>query len=713
MSGFNQRMTTLDINGPVLAWLTQPEDVATCGVATFIGIATANFPTQTPTNIADPTGSMAYKWHYKVGSATTVGELYDGDIPGLGLTSVSGTGSTTLTVYGTYTGADLTVENLKFFLRPDYVPSAYGTGDPITAGTARSTGNANNELQIDSNIVVCTQYPGIVITTQPTTQTIPATSEASATGTATFNVVGITTGNTAEGLTYQWTANGGDLSNGETSYSITVPVDPVNVTVDGFNGQGIYLDTTAWVGNRQVNFNTNEESGIYHRIYIDGIGMFPENYGSGQISVAGGRIYRCTTSSDGPANLHIGGDTPAGGGNQRLVIEEGGDDWNDMILNVGGQPAYFRTLSSAPVISSGPTEEVRTLTDRVTGAQTPTLTMSTATAGIQTVNSRISHPTACNSPHYSDTVNLNVIESRQIINWELLTGEPGAAWYGGGSQNIFDSSKRFDASAAVRSRALCVYAPEKDIVAKVTLAAGAGRSSGSRSGGQGGISQFYVTLKQNVEYIIKLGSSVQPSGGYGGGGGASFFYKGGTVLAVCGGGGGAGSNNNGGSGGGIGVGGQSGKGSRGGRGGTRYGDGQLPLQGFFAGGGWLPPIDRSSGSPGRLSACTFGQYWTGRGYAACADIGYVQWRSSNGDITSQSTSNIIRGYKSGLGHRNDGGNTSWSTGGGGAGAAGGAGATASTDGGGGGSGYQNGDVEVISTQLGGNTSQDGYVIFEV
>ena len=710
MSGFNQRMTTLDINGPVLAWLTQPEDVATCGVATFIGIATANFPTQTPTNIADPTGSMAYKWHYKVGSATTVGELYDGDIAGLGLTSVSGTGSTTLTVYGTYTGADLTVENLKFFLRPDYTPSAYGTDDPITAGTARSTGNANNELQIDSNIVVCTQYPGIVITTQPTTQTIPATTQASATGTATFNVVGITTGNTAEGLTYQWTANGGDLSNGETSYNVTVPVDPVNVTVDGFGGEGIYLDTTAWTGTRTVTFSTQEESGVFHYINIEDINNFPENYGSKNLDVLGGKIYKCTAPNGA---LHIGGDTPAGGGNTRLVVEEGGDDWNDMILNISGQPAYFRTLSSAPVISEGPSEEVRTLTDRVTGAQTSTLTMSTATAGIQTVNCRISHPTACNSPLYSDTVNLNVISSRQIINWELLTGEPSAAWYGSGSQNIFDSSKRFEASAAVMSRVLCVYAPEKDIVAKVTLAAGAGRSSGPSRGGEGGVSQFYVTLKQNVEYVVKLGSSVQPSGGNGGGGGGSFFYKGGTVLAVCGGGGGAGSGHRGGAGGGIGIGGANGNGSRGGRGGTRYADGQLPLQGFFAGGGWLPPIDRSSGSPGRLSACTFGQYWTGQGYSACADIGYVKWRSSNGSETSQSTSNILRGFKSGLGHRNDGGNTSWSTGGGGAGAAGGAGSTAASDGGGGGSGYNNGDVEIITTQLGGNTSQDGYVIFEV
>ena len=712
MSGFDQRTTTLDLNGPVLSWLTQPTTVSTCGVATFTGIATATFPTQTPTNPAKLTGSLNYQWYYKVGSATTIGVLSNGDIPGLGLTSVSGAGTTNLTVYGTSKGANLTLDGLKFFLRPDYVPSAYGTGDPITAGTGRSTGNANNELAIDSDVIPFTFYPSIEITTQPETQTIPATTQASATGTATFNVVGIVTGHGAQPLSYQWTANGSDLSNGETSYSVTVPVAPTNIEAGGYNGEGIYFDATGWVSRKTVRFSTSEESGIFHRIKVDGINTFPENYGSGNFDVLGGRVYKCTTQSDGPANLHIGGDTPAGGGNQRLVIEEGGDDWNDMILNVSGG-GYFRKLTSAPTISKGATTQTTILTDRVTGAQTPTLQMSTSTAGIQTVNCRITHPTACNSPLYSNTVNLNVIESRQIIKYELMTGEPAATWYGGGEHNIFDSPKRFDANEAVRSRSLCIYAPEKDIVAKVTLASGAGRSASGYAGGEGGISQFYITLKQNVEYIFKLGSSTQPSGGHGGGGGAAYIYRGGTVVVVVGGGGGAGDGHKGGKGGGIGIAGQKGPGSRGGVGGIRYADGQLPLQGFFAGGGWLPPIDYSSGSPGRLSACTFGQYWTGRGYSACENIGYVKWRSSNGTETPQSTDTILRGYKSGLGHRNNGGNTSFGTGGGGAGARGGGGARSHADGGGGGSGYQNGDVEVISTQLGGNTSQDGYVILEV
>ena len=40
---FDNRQTTLDLNGPVLSWLTEPssDSVNTCGVSTFTGIATA------------------------------------------------------------------------------------------------------------------------------------------------------------------------------------------------------------------------------------------------------------------------------------------------------------------------------------------------------------------------------------------------------------------------------------------------------------------------------------------------------------------------------------------------------------------------------------------------------------------------------------------------------------------------------------------------
>ena len=743
MSGFDQRTTTLDLNGPVLSWVSLPTAVTSCGIGTFIGIATASFPNQTPTNPATNTGSLSYQWWYELAgtNAPTQGKITNGSMSGLGLTGITGAATTTLTVYGnssTYelNGTPETVDGLKFFLKPDYVPSAYGTGDPITAGTARSTGNAVNEgvvdstspwgasgwpslYKIDSRKVDFTFYPSIQIVTQPQTQTIPATNAASAQGTARFTVVGIVTGNSnVEVCSYQWQANGSDLSNGTTSYNITVPIDPVNVSAPGWDGgnggrgNNIYYDSTGWTGTRIVNFRAWEESGITHSIQIDGLQSFHEN-GNWNINVEGGRLHKCYPLSS-PANLYIGGDTPAGGGNQRLVIEEGGDDWNDMLLQCS--QGFFAKYPNDPTVSSGPTSETRTLTDRVAGATGKILDISTATAGIQTITCRITHPTACNSPLYSDIVNLNVITAREIIKYEKM-GESTASgnWYGGGETNLKDSSISFS-EEAVGSRLVCFYAPEKDVVAHITLAGAAGRvnsyhphSGGDRNGGKGGVSSFYLTLKQNVEYVVKIGSSISPQGEKGGGGGGSFLYEGGTLIAVVGGGGAGGSNGAGGDGAGIGLSGDNAP-DNGGVGGERYSTGQLPLQGFFPGGGWLPSPDYEA-TGGRVSGCTFGNYWTGQGYSACQDMGKVKFRAGDGSIIIESSDLITRGYKTGpIPHRGTGGQTADAKAGGGGGGATGGDASQAPGGGGGGSGYSTGNVNTI-VQLDGNSSQTGYITF--
>ena len=744
MDNFIQRKTTLDLNGPTLSWLSQPTGVTTCGVGTFTGIATATFPVGLAASYATNTGSLSYQWWYELAgtSAPTQAKMSNGTMTAIGLTGITGAATTTLTVYGNSTtyelnGTAATVDGLKFFLKPDYVPSAYSSGGQVTVSTGRSTGNAINEgvvdstspwgapgwpslYSVDSNKVDFTLHPSIQIITQPETQTIPATNAASAQGTARFTVVGIVTGNSnIDTLSYQWQANGSDLSNGETSYTISVPVAPVNVPVPGFDGGNggrgnhIYYNTNAWTGSRQVNFRAWEESGIWHQIRIDGIRDFPEN-GNWNIDVEGGRIYKCYPLSS-PANLYIGGDTPAGGGNKRLIIEEGGDDWNDMLLEAS--QGYFAKYQSDPLVSSGPTSENRTLTDRVSGATGSILELSTATAGIQTVTCRITHPIACNSPLYSDIVNLNVITAREIIKHENMNEGLSGSWYSSGETNLADSSITIG-SAAVGSKVVVIYAPEKDIVAKVTMAAAAGRTHENpphHVGGKGGVSSFYMTLKQNVEYAVKVGSAESPQGDKGGGGEATFLYEGGTLIACVGGGGKAGDDYVGGDGGGVGVSGENGPGggNGAGEGGERYGDGQLPLQGFFPGGTWLPSGSAYETTAGRVSACTFGQYWTAQGYSACQDMGKVKFRAGDGSVISESTDTITRGYKAGLAHRVNGGQTSNSfLGGGGSGSTGGDAANGNGAGGGGGSGYQNGDVNTVE-QLFGNTSQTGYVKFEI
>tara|TARA_R100000008_G_scaffold14828_1_gene7206 strand:+ start:35 stop:2218 length:2184 start_codon:yes stop_codon:yes gene_type:complete len=726
MDNFEQRTTTLDLNGPTLSWLTEPTGVTTCGIATYIGIATATFPVGLAASYATNTGSLTYQWWYEKSLSATgeQGKITNGSMSGLGLTGITGAATTTLTVYGTSTtfqlnGTPTTIEGLKFFLRPDYTPSAYGTADPITAGTGRSTGNAINEnitdantYTVDSNKANLILNPTIQITTQPSTQVVPATQTQSQVVEATFDIVGIVTGPGVPAqnlLSYQWTLNGQNASNGSSNFNVTVPVAPTNVDAPGWNGAGIYYESLSWQGKDTMYFSADEESGITHSIRIEGLRDFPEN-GNWNVEVEGGKIYKCYPLSS-PANLHIGGNTPAGGGNTRLVIEEGGDDWNDMILNTSGG-GTFVYYSSAPQVSTGTQYQSVTLTDTISGSTTNQLKVSTGTAGIQTVSCRITHPTACNSPLYSDVVNLNVLTARNVINQETFS--PTGAFMNNNNFNLNDGAVRFDYNTSNDDGLLCIYPPEKDVLAKITMAGSAGFDSAAGSGGEGGVTTFWLTMKQNVEYIVILGGAQSPSANSGGGQG-SFLYEKANLLAVCGGGGAASytGGSDGGDGGGIGVRGSSGVGSRGGLGGEDIPAGQLPLQGFYPGGTFAPIITPRQKGRGRVSACTFGQYWISQGYTPCQDLGVIKMVDLGGN-TQHSSASIARGFKPGLGHRDNSGTSDFSgTGGGGSGAYGGHAGFGQNDAGGGGSGYTNGEVEVITTQQGGNTSVKGYIIFEL
>ena len=59
----------------------------------------------------------------------------------------------------------------KFILKQNMFPSAYQTTPPVTAGTARSTGNAFNE-PLRSGIGTVTVKPIIEITSQPESQIV-------------------------------------------------------------------------------------------------------------------------------------------------------------------------------------------------------------------------------------------------------------------------------------------------------------------------------------------------------------------------------------------------------------------------------------------------------------------------------------------------------------------------------------------------------------
>jgi hypothetical protein len=197
----SEQQTTLDLNGPVLSFTTQPVGVSSAGVgvgstgggtATFVGIATVTFTTVdgTPTNPATNTGSIAYQW-YEEG----VGALSNS-------TYVTGTATTTLTLSNLITPTD---NQRKFYLEADYVATAYQSSSPVTAGTARSTGNAINE-PLNSNTATVTVFPLITITSQPGVATVTEGFPVN------FSVDAILSDSTFGSLSYQWQLNQQNLS---------------------------------------------------------------------------------------------------------------------------------------------------------------------------------------------------------------------------------------------------------------------------------------------------------------------------------------------------------------------------------------------------------------------------------------------------------------------------------------------------------------------
>ena len=172
--------TSIDLNGPYLSYSTQPVGITTdATTASFTAIVTSE-----PTG----TGHLSYQW-YEVG----VGKLTDGaNIVGSATTNEVGAAST------------LTLSNLsnpddtgrQFYLEASYAASAYGSS-PITAGTARSTGNAVN-APLKSDTVGLLVKPTLSFTTQPVSLASNINTDAD------FTVVADVTDNTTADIVYSW-----------------------------------------------------------------------------------------------------------------------------------------------------------------------------------------------------------------------------------------------------------------------------------------------------------------------------------------------------------------------------------------------------------------------------------------------------------------------------------------------------------------------------
>ena len=249
--------TSLFLNGPKLGIVTDPQSVSNViGVATFTGIATATFP---DTNFALDGGSVAFNWYFDGSRILDTSEDSTSNAEIVGFSSATGTGSTI-----TISGLEVGDSGKEVYFEAEYVPSAYQTTPPVTAGTARSTGNAFNE-PLKSGIGTITVFPIIDITTQPTGQLV------SVEDTATYTIAAQKTPG-GGAVNYQWQLNGNDLSDGTTTRTV---IGGSNAKITVKDASGTLVDTidfskvSSYSGpnKRAVNPELTEESYTLNTTY--------------------------------------------------------------------------------------------------------------------------------------------------------------------------------------------------------------------------------------------------------------------------------------------------------------------------------------------------------------------------------------------------------------------------------------------------------------
>jgi hypothetical protein len=358
----------------------------------------------------------------------------------------------------------------------------------------------------------------------------------------------------------------------------------------------------------------------------------------------------------------------------------------------------------------------------VSGSRTKQLIIKQP-VGTYTIDCQISHPKAFPSTIISNSVSYVAKDPRQIIAIEeidLSTEQvlTNFSNLNSGPINLLGRPSQFGGTIPA-STVKFLYAPEKDLDVVIEMAGAGGQSFSGVQAGQGGWGVFRMTLKKNVEYSIKLGSSgasYDPFGGRisgtpirgGGGGGAAFLYEKNRLIAVLGGGGGAGAAAAGGDGGGFNIAGEKGFGRSGGVGGSGgpSGSGQDRFTADVNGGtAGICPIGGLGGT----------NYFRNIGISDCSDY------TSSGHFTTADTGKVFsqtallnRGWRTGIAGRLNGGwGINGAGGAGGGGAKGGNGSDGNSAAGGGGSGYADlGRMQVLNTLSGVNTG-DAYMLIKL
>jgi hypothetical protein len=309
--------TSLFLNGPKLGIVTDPQSVSNViGVTTFTGIATASFP---DTNFALDGGSIAFKWYFD-GSEISDDEgtqNYTSNCAIAGFSSATGTGST-ITINGLTTDDD----GKEVYFEAEYVPSAYQSSSPVTAGTARSTGNAFNE-PLKSGIGTITVFPIIDITTQPTGQLV------SIEDTATYTIAAQKTPG-GGAVNYQWQLNGNDLSDGTTTRTVIEGgTGKITVTSDRQDLQHDFEIDFSKVSSSdnfrtQVTYTLVADANITTKLFAVGAGGGRSNVRSVSGGAGGSAEGTFTFVKDQEYKLRIGGAGADGSGGDAAGFSGGG-----------------------------------------------------------------------------------------------------------------------------------------------------------------------------------------------------------------------------------------------------------------------------------------------------------------------------------------------------------------------------------------------------
>ncbi len=412
----------------------------------------------------------------------------------------------------------------------------------------------------------------------------------------------------------------------------------------------------------------------------------------------------------GSAFFYDTADTTSGRGENvvsDITATAGGSDVESSRVNDGASGVHGSF--SMELIST-----TKTVTTTISGSQTDNLKIISDNEGGGVIRCKVSANGVQVSPVFSRSVSYNVVGIRNVINIEQYNYTDGTAILSENNLSDGGLSLSYDTHPG---NAICLYAAEKDIDVEVDMygGIGVGVESTGIPGGEGGYSKITFTMKKDEEYVLTgLFDAIN----------APFLYRKATLIAVVGGGGGSARTNFGGQGGGVNVAGE--QGESGGSGGQRIEAGTLSSNGIFGSQvtnltpafAAVPPDTNAAQLPeslnatlilgGRTIPCTRGVYWRDQGKSPCEDLGTIKFRTPDGTEISN-TAEISRGYKSGYNiiqtKGRGGGDSGFATAGdGGAGATGGDGGSGNVGAsGGGGSGYTDGSVNVIKTQLGGST----------